>query len=145
MTQLRIRRINPGSLFGHGCLLGSALAAVPSLLCGLSVLWASLVVQRWVEGWEVLPVSILGQEVARIDPVHALGLERLVGALQSVSAAPAIVVLVLAAWLTIAAGLLLAVTGLLLGLLYNGLSSLTGGIVVEASARPAHRGRLDPE
>ncbi len=144
MTQLRIRRINPGSLFRHGCLLGVALAAIPSLVCGLSLLWTSRAVQRWVEGWEVQPVTILGQEVARIDLVHALGLERLVGALQSISAAPALAFLVSIAWMAIVAGLVLAVTGLLLALVYNGLASLTGGIVVEANARPARGRRSDP-
>jgi len=143
MAQLRIRRINPGSLFRHGCLLGVALAAIPSMLCGLSLLWASRVLQRWVDTWEVMPVSILGQEVARIDLIHALGLERLVGVLQSVSAAPTLVFLVSVVWLAVSTGLLLAVTGLLLGLVYNALSSVTGGIVIEASARPARGRRLD--
>jgi hypothetical protein len=122
-----------------------ALAAIPSLVCGLSLLWTSRAVQRWVEGWEVLPVSILGQDVARIDLVRALGLERLVGALQSISATPALVFLVSVACMAIVAGLVLAVTGLMLGLVYNGLASLTGGIVVEASARPARSRRADPE
>jgi hypothetical protein len=136
MTQLRIRRINLSSLFGHGCTLGVAQGVLPSLVCGLGLLWVSHLAQSWVASWQAMTINLLGQEVARIDLVHVLGLEQIVEFLHAVTAASPLVILVSIAWIAIALGLLLATAALFLGLAYNGLASLTGGVIIEARARP---------
>jgi hypothetical protein len=140
MVHMRIRRVNLRSMGKHGCLLGTVLAALPSLACGLVFVSGAYLAQRWMEGWQVQHISLLGQELARIDLVRALGLERLMETLHQISTASPLVVLMAVVWLALLSGLLAAALVLLAGFAYNGLASLTGGVVVEVSTHPA-RGR----
>ena len=139
MTRLRIQRIHLPSLVRHGCLLAVALAAMVGLACGPIALWVAANAHRWIESWHELPISLFGQEVARIDLVQALGLQHVAETLNAAASASPLIVLVSVAWLAAAVGLFLSVGALLLGLAYNGLASITGGIIVEAEARPARR------
>ena len=134
-VQTTIRRIRLSSLGWHGCLLGVAAAALPSLACGLLLLWGAYLTRRWVESWRVLSVNLLGQEIARFDLVHFLGLERFLEVLKAATTASPLALLAMVVCLALAFGLLLAGVAVLVGLAYNGLALLTGGIVVETSTR----------
>lgn len=132
--KVAIRRINLFSLGKMGCLLGVVAAFLPSLLCGLLTVEAVGRLLHWMEGWQEFSISVLGQEIARLDLVQFLGLEKVLVLLQTVTAAslPALFLGVLALALVI--GLFLALIIILVGLAYNLLASATGGVVVEMAA-----------
>jgi hypothetical protein len=119
------------------------LAALPSLACGLLLLWGARATQSWVEGWRALSGKLLGQEIARFDLVQVLGLERAVEVLQAVTAASPLALLVVVACLALVSGLLLAGALVLLGLAYNALAFLTGGIIVETGSSADPDARTD--
>jgi hypothetical protein len=131
--KVAIRRISLASLGKFGCLLGVVAACLPSLLCGLLGMGLVDVVRNWLEGWQELTISILGQEIVRFDLVNALGLSQLLERLQVIGDASwaAVVLVVLA--LALVSGLLLAVIVVTAGLAYNLLAAATGGLVVDAA------------
>ena len=131
--KVSIRRVSLASLGKMGCLLGTVAAFLPSLLCGLLGLGLVKLVLRWLESWQELTISFLGQEVARFDLVQFLGLERVLQPLQVVASAsgPVLVLVVLA--LALVSGVVLALIIALVGLAYNLLATATGGLVVEMS------------
>ncbi len=139
--KVTIQRVSLKSLGRMGCLLGAVAAFLPSLFCGVLSLGLALVVRRWLEGWQDVPVRLLGQELARLDFVHLLGLERVLDVLQVVAAASLPVLIFGVLVLALVSGALLAGVIALVGLAYNFLARATGGIVVEmapaAASRPA--------
>ncbi len=132
--KVAIRRIDLGSLGRMGCLLGVIAAFLPSVLCGLLGLGLVSLLRRWLEGWQEVNISLLGQEITHLNFVQLLGLEKVLALLQTLGAAslPALFLVVLA--LALASGLFLAVTVGLVGLAYNLLAQATGGVVVEMAA-----------
>ena len=132
--KVAIRRISLASLAKTGCLLGAVAALLPSLLCGFVGLGLSNLTRRWLESWQELTITLLGQEVARFDLVQFLGLEKVLQVLKLLASAstPALFLVVLG--LALASGVLLAVIVGLVGLAYNLLASATGGLVVEMAA-----------
>jgi hypothetical protein len=132
--KVTIRRVSLVSLGKHGCLLGGVAALLPSLVCSLLGLSAASILHRWMGSWQDLTISVLGQEVAQIDLVALAGLEGLLGQLRVVTgvSAPLLFLAVLA--LTLAFGLLLALIAALVGLAYNLLAHVTGGLVVDMQA-----------
>ena len=69
--KVAIHRINLASLGKFGCLLGAVAALLPSLLCGLAALGLVGLVLNWLEGWQELTISLLGQEEHYAVPVSA--------------------------------------------------------------------------
>jgi len=132
--KVAIRRIDLGSLGRMGCLLGVIAAFLPSVLCGLLGLGGVGLLRHWLEGWQEVTVSLLGQELAHLDFVQLLGLGRLLELLQMLGTASAGVLFLTVLALALASGAFLAVTVALVGLAYNLLASATGGIVVEMTA-----------
>jgi len=132
--KVAIRRVSPISLGKAGCLLGVVAALLPSLLCGLLGLGVVGLLRHWLEGWQEVTVSLLGQEITHLNFVQLLGLEKVLALLQTLGATslPALFLAVLA--LALVSGAFLAVTVALVGLAYNLLASATGGIVVEMTA-----------
>jgi hypothetical protein len=129
-----IRRIHLPSLGKMGCLLGAVAAFLPSLLCGLLALGFAGVVRGWLESWQDLTISLLGQEVARVDLVQFLGLDGVLGVSQALASASGLVLALAVLALALASGFLLAMIVILVGLAYNLLASATGGVVVEMHA-----------
>lgn len=132
--KVAIRRVGLASLGKFGCLLGVVAAFLPSLLCGLIGLGLANLVRRWLEDWQEMTISVLGQEIARFDLVYLLGLDRLLelSKILASASAPVLVLAVLA--LALGSGALLAVMAILVGLAYNLLASATGGLVVEMTS-----------
>ena len=137
--KVAIQRVSLGSLGKMGCLLGAVAALLPSLLCGLLGLGLARMVLGWLEGWQDLTISFLGQEIARFDMVQFLGLDLLLDALQSLAAVSLPVLLLVVLVLALAAGLVLALIVILVGLAYNLVAAGTGGLVVEMEQVPAKR------
>ena len=69
-----VRRINLAPLAKFGCLLGTLVSLLPSLLCSLSALRLLGLVRRWLEGWQEGEIEILGF-TATLDFIKLLGLE----------------------------------------------------------------------
>jgi hypothetical protein len=133
-VKVAIHRVGLASLGKFGCLLGVVAAFLPSLLCGLIGLGFANLVRRWLEDWQEMTISVLGQEIARFDLVYLLGLDRLLelSKILASASAPVLVLAVLA--LALGSGVLLAVMAILVGLAYNLLASATGGLVVEMTS-----------
>jgi hypothetical protein len=131
--KVTIRRISLASLGKFGCLLGMVAALLPSLLCGLLGLGLAALLRRWLESWQDMTISVLGNEIARFDLVQFLGLDRLVGLLQVLGTASLPVLFLAVLALALVSGILLAVMVALVGLAYNLLAAGTGGLIVEVA------------
>lgn len=129
--KVAIRRVSLVSLGKFGCLLGVVAAFLPSLLCGLAGLGLAKLVHRWLAGWQEVTIALLGQEVARFDLVHLVGLDQLLATLQVLTTASLPVLLLAVLAMALVSGAILAVTIALVGLVYNLLAAGTGGLVVE--------------
>ena len=132
--KVAIRRIQLTSLGKIGCLLGVVAAFLPSLLCGLLALGLAGLLRGWLEGWQDLTISLLGQEVARVDLVQFLGLDGVLEISQTLASASGLVLVLAVLALALVSGFLLAMIVILVGLAYNLLASATGGVVVEMHA-----------
>jgi len=129
--KVAIRRFRLSSLGQMGCLLGVVAAFLPSLLCGLLGVVLAEVVRRWLEGWQQLPISLLGTEITTLDFVRLLGLEGALQALQVLTSASGAVLLLAVLGMALGSGLFLALVTMLVGVAYNLLAAATGGVVVE--------------
>lgn len=132
--KVAIKHVSLRSLGKMGCLLGVVAAFLPSLLCGLLGVGLALTVGGWLESWQEVPISLLGQELIRLDFVDLLGLEQVLDVLQTLASASGAVLLLVVLGLALFSGLFLAVVIALVGLAYNLLSAATGGVVVEMAA-----------
>ena len=129
-----IRRVSLLSLGKHGCVLGGVAALVPSLICMLLALGAAGLLHRWMDAWQNLTISLLGQEVVQIDLVAVAGLDELLRQLGILTAVSVPVLFLGVLILTLICGLLLALIAALVGLAYNLLAHVTGGLVVDMQA-----------
>jgi hypothetical protein len=132
--KVSIRHVSLASLGKMGCLLGAVAAFLPSLLCGLLSLGLARLALRWLESWQELTISLLGQEIARFDLVQFLGLEKALEPLRVVASATGPVLFLTTLALAVASGILLALIVILVGLAYNLLAATSGGLIVEISA-----------
>jgi hypothetical protein len=132
--RVAIRRVSLASLAKLGCLLGVVAAFLPSLLCGLAGLGLSNLAFRWLQGWQEVNISLLGQELVRLDLVHTLGLDKLLRGLQVLTTASLPVLLLAVLSMALVSGMLLAIIIALVGLVYNLLATGTGGLVLEMNA-----------
>jgi hypothetical protein len=133
-VKVAVRRISLLSLAKFGCLLGAVAAFLPSVLCGLGSLVLARLLHGWLESWQEVDISVLGREIARFDPVHLLGLDKLLELLRILTAASAPVLILAVLVLALVSGALLAVVVSLVGLAYNLLAGVSGGLVVEMQA-----------
>ncbi|OGO41121.1 MAG: hypothetical protein A2Z04_04180 [Chloroflexi bacterium RBG_16_57_9] len=130
-TRFTLRRVSFTSLMRFGCLLGSLAAFTPSLICGLTGLWLVGVLRQWLESWEKFSLNVLGQTVLTVNLIDTLRLNQALSWLRTLDAwgGPGALAMVLI--LAAAGGLVLAVIVSLVGLGYNIVAWLTGGIEVE--------------
>ena len=125
-----IHRISLAPLAKFGCLLGTLVSSLPSLLCSLSALRLLNLVHRWLEGWQKGEIEILGF-TATLDFVELLGLEPVLKLLQGIGPMPWTFFILAVVVISVASGLLSALTIYVTCLGYNFLARLTGGLVVE--------------
>jgi hypothetical protein len=129
--KVAIQRISLTSLGKMGCFLGTVAALLPSLLCGLLGLGLARLVLKWLESWQEVVISLLGKEVARLDLVHFVGLDRVLDFLQSLTAVSGAALFLTVVALALLSGLVLAAVVILVGLAYNLVARGTGGLIVE--------------
>ena len=134
---IAIRRVSLASLGKFGCVLGVVVAFLPGLVCGLIGLGSAHLLRNWLENLQDLTITLLGQEVARLDLLQLLGLNRLLESLWILDAASVPLVALTILGLALVLGVLLAAIIMLGGLTYNLLASATGGLVVEMAAVPS--------
>ena len=125
-----VRRISLVPLAKFGCLLGTVVSLLPSLLCSLSALRLLVLAHRWLEGWQEGEIEILGF-TATLDFIELLGLEPVLRLLQAIGPMPWTFFILAIVVMSVASGLLVALTVYVTGLGYNFLAWLTGGLVVE--------------
>jgi hypothetical protein len=125
-----IRRISLAPLAKFGCLLGTLVSLLPSLLCGLSALRLLGLVRRWLEGWQQGEIEILGF-TATLDFIKLLGLEPVLKLLQDIGPVSWTFFILAVVVISLASGLLIALSVYVTGLGYNLLAWLTGGLTVE--------------
>jgi hypothetical protein len=138
--KVAIQRVSLASLGKMGCLLGAVAAFLPSLACGILGLGLAGLALQWLESWQDLTISLLGQEIARFDLVQFFGLEKVLEYLQAATAASGLALVLAALALALLAGVVLAVITILVGLAYNLVAATTGGLVVEMSAVSQQKG-----
>jgi len=111
-----------------GLALGWLVALFPSLVLS----WLALIALRSLSAalGRIAPyeLSLLGQPVARLDPLQLLGLDRLARNVAALAGNGLLTFVLLAALLTLAGAALVVVTLLAFCLCYNLLARLSGGI-----------------
>ena len=132
--KVAIRHISLVSLGRFGCVLGMVIAFLPGLACGLAGLGSAHLARSWLESWEDLTITLLGQEMVRADLVQILGRGRLLETLWIVDAASVPLAALAILGLALILGVLFAAIVMLGGLTYNLLSQATGGLVVDMAA-----------
>jgi hypothetical protein len=132
--KVAIRRIGLISLSKTGCLLGAVAAFLPSFLCGLTALGLAGLLRHWLESWQTTTITILGREIVRFDFVDLLGLEKVLGILQTLTSASVPILFLAILALALVSGVFLAIVVALVGLAYNLLAAATGGLVVDMAA-----------
>jgi hypothetical protein len=125
-----IRRISLAPLARFGCLLGTLVSLLPSLLCSLSALRLLGLVRHWLEGWQEGEIEILGF-TATLDFIKLLGLEPVLKLLQGIGPVSWTFFILAVVVISLASGLLIALSVCVTGLGYNLLAWLTGGLTVE--------------
>lgn len=132
--KVTIQRVAPLSLARMGCLLGLVAAFLPSVLCGALTVGFAALVRRWLESWQDFSISILGREVANIDFIQLLELDGVLTTLRAITGASGLAFVLAILALALTAGLLLALITMLVGLSYNALAAVTGGVVIDVES-----------
>jgi len=135
MTRHTIRRIHLWPLARLGCALGAVLGVCPGLACSLAALQVAAILRRWLENRSAIALGFL-----ELDLVELLGLRPLLHALQTPALSSAGFALALVVSVSALSGLAIAGGILLVGLVYNLLARLTGGVIVELEPLSENKG-----
>ncbi len=130
-----IRRIGLGSALRMSLLLGWAVALCPALcLAGLAVQLLRTL-SRALAQVQTLDITVLGQNIATVDPLALLQLRSAADAVNRLTAGLLGTFLLLTLALLLIGGLMFVAVGLLASLAYNLLAPLVGGLEVELQHR----------
>jgi hypothetical protein len=137
-ARYQVRSLGLGSILKFGCLLGSLFSVVPAALCSFGTLSLAAALRRLLESWEEGGISILGQRIP-IDLLDLLRLEPALRVLQRIDdlSVPTLVMLIGVG--SLLGGTLVALVFWILGLAYNVLAALTGGLSLELHESPPER------
>lgn len=131
----KIQRIMPGSALRVGCALGWLVALCPALcLAGLAVR-ALQQVDQALGRVTPIEISVLGQQIARIDLLAILGLSATAQTVGGLTSRLPLTFALLAVLLMLAGAALMIVVLLLFSVGYNLLAALGGGLEVELRER----------
>ena len=130
MGRYTIRRVSLMPFARFGCLLGALASFIPGLLCTFGGLWTAIALRRWLESWDQAKLDVLGTEVP-LNFIALFGLKGLLEWLEKLSLASGLAGLAFFLFFSLAGGLLIGAIAFLVGLGYNFLARLTGGVVVE--------------
>ncbi len=130
-ARLRVRRIGYLSLAKFGCLLGGLAMVLPGLVCGLVSVSLVRTVRAWLESWQQFSLTLLGQNLGSLDLINALRLTAVLDRLRLLDQTGPLALLSITVAVSLLGGLLLALVVCLVGLGYNALAWLTGGLTLE--------------
>ena len=122
----RVTRIHLLPLARLGCALGAVLGVLPGLVCSLTALQVAAGLRRWLENRSAIDMGFL-----KLNLVELLRLGPLLRALQAPALSSAVFAPALIVSASVLSGLAIAGVILLVGLVYNLLARLTGGVIVE--------------
>ena len=130
-----IRRIGFGSALRMSLLLGWSVALCPALcLAGLAV-QVLRTLSRALAQVQTLDISVLGQNIATVDPLALLQLRSAANTVDRHTARLLGTFLLLTLALLLVGGVMFVAVGLLASLAYNLLAPLAGGLEVELQPR----------
>ena len=135
MHRYKVRKINLFPLAKFGCLLGGLALLLPGLMCSLASVQVVGALRALLENWQQAAFD-LGLIPVEFDFVSLLGLEAALTTLTTLDNNSFLLVLLIVLLYLIAGGLLIGVTVLLLGWVYNLVAALTGGLEVELHEAP---------
>jgi hypothetical protein len=128
----KVRKINLLPLAKFGCLLGGLAMCGPGLFCAVGITQIIAALRGLLETWQTSELELLeGLAPIEFDFVNLLGLETVQAFLIRLDDQWFVLVLLILLIGVIAGGLLVAVTILLLGWVYNVVAALTGGLEME--------------
>ena len=130
-ARLRVRSIGLLSLAKFGCLLGGLAMVLPGLVCGLVSAVLVRTVRAWLESWQQFSLTLLGQNLGSLDLVNALRLTAALDRLRLLDQTGPLALLSITVAVSLLGGLLLALVVCLVGLGYNALARLTGGLTLD--------------
>ncbi len=133
MARYAIRRVGLSSALKFGLALGLLATCLPACLCALLAVQAVGLLRGLLEGLAQAKLSLLGQNIP-LNLVELLRLNALLESLRSLDALGWLLALSLAMILSLGATLFAAFTVWLIGLGYNALAAVSGGIVVDVDA-----------
>src|SRR5215212_6294279 len=130
-----IRRIGLGSAPRMSLLLGWAVALCPALcLAGLAVQLLRTL-SRALAQVQTLDITVLGQNIATVDPLALLQLRSAANTVDQLTAGLLGTFLLLTLGLLLVGGVMFVAVGLLASMVYNLLAPLAGGPEVELQRR----------
>lgn len=130
MHHYKVRKINLFPLAKFGCLLGGLALFLPGLLCSIASVQVVGALHALLENWQKAALD-LGLIPIEFDFITLLGLETVLTTLTNLDNNSFLLVLLIVLLYLIVGGLLVGVTVLLLGWVYNLVAALTGGLEVE--------------
>ena len=135
MHRYKVRKINLFPLAKFGCLLGGLALFLPGLLCSMASVQVVDALRALLENWQKAGLD-LGLIPVELDFVRLLGLKTALATLTTLDNNSFLLVLLVVLLYLIAGGLLVGITVLLLGWVYNLVAALTGGLEVELHEAP---------
>jgi hypothetical protein len=135
MHRYKVRKVNLFPLAKFGCLLGGLALFLPGLLCSIAGAQMVGALRALLENWQKAVLD-LGLVPVEFDFVTLLGLEAALATLTTLDNNRFLLFLLIILLYLIVGGLLVGVTVLLLGWVYNLVAGLTGGLEVELHKAP---------
>jgi hypothetical protein len=131
-----VRRLHLLPLAKFGCLLGGLAMALPGLICAIVSAQLVSALSVLLEQWRDAEVDMgLGLPLG-LDFVELLGLETAERVLAQLGEQSTILALLVILIFVIVGGLVIGLSILVLGWVYNGVARLTGGLEVELQDKP---------
>ncbi len=131
MRRLTIRRIELSSLARWGCVSGVLTALVPGLCLGGIAFSLLRAARSTVESWRNTKIDLIFGQSISVDFVELLHLQSLLDYLRTLDALGFFGVLLFTLIFGLLAGLFVGLNLVILGLIYNAVSRVSGGIGVD--------------
>lgn len=126
-----IRRISLFSALRLGCALGWLIALVPAIVLAGLLAFALDRIARLFAQIQPITLTVLGQEILRLDLLSRLGLQGTANTVSQLTANPLVTFILLSLLLLVFGGMLVALTFLLGSAGYNLLAWAGGGLEMD--------------
>lgn len=125
-----IRSISPWSVFKFGVVIGGVLSLFPGLAIGIALRSAVHSLRMWLESWFSLDIPVVGS-YSLLDVVN---LQDFLARLQQFDDRSWLMTLLLVLLIVFFGGLIIGLLSSLGAVVYNLVTSITGGMIVQADA-----------